>query len=200
MKKRILLSTVVAALALAGLAVAQMPPKTSKTMGTPVSAITIDLFSDFQCPLCKQLHETWMAPLVRDFVATGRVKLNQHEFPLPQHAYARTAACYACAADRVGKYGEVCDVLFKNQAVWERDGKVDQTVCSVLTPAEATKVRALAKDPAILAQVQNDVNLGLEAHVNETPTMLVTYRGRQYRADVKSSYAFFTRFLNSLAR
>ena len=174
MKKRILLSTVVAALALAGLAVAQMPPKTSKTMGTPLSAITIDLFSDFQCPLCKQLHETWMAPLVRDFVATGRVKLNQHEFPLPQHAYARTAACYACAADRVGKYGEVCDVLFKNQAVWERDGKVDQTVCSVLTPAEATKVRALAKDPAILAQVQSDVNLGLEAHVNETPPMLVT--------------------------
>ncbi len=95
----------------------------------------------------------------------ARAYLIQHEFPLPQHAYAKTAACYACAADRVGKYGEVCDVLFKKQEEWEKDGKVDQAACSVLTPAEAAKVRTLAKDPEILAQVQKDMDLGMKARL-----------------------------------
>lgn len=184
----------------AGLALAEMPAKTSKTMGTPVAAITIEVYSDFQCPHCKLLHETWMGPLIRDYVMTGRVQLIQHEFPLSQHPYARTAANYACAADRVGKYGEVADILFKNQDEWGKDGKVDQTVCSVLTPAEAAKVRALAKDPAILAQVDKDLALGNKVPLKETPTVVVTYKGKHYVADVRSSYSIFTKFLDSLAR
>jgi len=181
-----------------GLAFAENPAKVTKVMGTPVSAITIEVYSDFQCPKCKFLHENWMGPLIRDYVRTGRAYLIQHEFPLPQHTYARTAACYACAADRVGKYGEVCDVLFKNQQEWEKDGKVDQTACSVLTPAEAAKVRTLAKDPEILAQVQKDVDLGMQARLTGTPTVIVTYKGKHYPVDVMGSYSIFTRLLDSL--
>jgi protein-disulfide isomerase len=131
-------------------------------------------------------------------VLTGRAYLIQHEFPLSQHAYAKTAACYACAADRVGKYGEVCDILFKKQEEWERDGKVDQTACSVLTPAEAAKVRTLAKDPEILAQVQKDMDLGMKVPLRRTPTVIVSYRGKKYPVDVEGSYSIFTRFLDSL--
>jgi hypothetical protein len=40
------------------------------------------------------------------------VYLVQREYPLPIHAYARQAACYACAAERIGRYQEVCDQLF----------------------------------------------------------------------------------------
>ncbi len=180
------------------LAPAETPAKVTKVMGTPLSAITIEVFSDFQCPKCKALHETWMGPLINDYVRTGRAYLIQHEFPLPQHAYAKTAACYACAADRVGKYGEVCDILFKKQEEWEKDGKVDETACSVLTPAEAAKVRALAKDPVILAQVQKDLDLGTQARLTRTPTVIVSYKGRHYPVDVMASYSSFTRFLDSL--
>lgn len=181
-----------------GLALAESPAKVTKVMGTPVSAITVEVYSDFQCPKCKFLHENWMGPLIRDYVRTGRVYLIQREFPLTQHAYAKTAACYACAADRVGKYGEVCDVLFKKQEEWEKDGKVDQTACSVLTPSEAVKVRALAKDPAILAQVQKDLDLGMQVPVRATPTVIVSYKGKHYPVDVMGSYSIFTRFLDSL--
>jgi protein-disulfide isomerase len=184
--------------ATAGLAFAENPAKVTKVMGTPVSAITIEVYSDFQCPKCKFLHENWMGPLIRDYVRTGRAYLIQHEFPLTQHAYAKTAACYACAADRVGKYGEVCDALFKKQEEWEKDGKVDQTACSVLTPSEAAKVRTLAKDPEILAQVQKDMDLGMKVPLRSTPTVIVTYKGKKYPVDVQGSYSIFTRFLDSL--
>jgi protein-disulfide isomerase len=177
---------------------AENPAKVTKVMGTPVSAITIEVYSDFQCPHCKLLHETWMGPLIKDYVLTGRAYLIQHEFPLSQHPYAKTAACYACAADRVGKYGEVCDVLFKKQDDWGKDGKVDQTACSVLTPAEAAKVRTLAKDPEILAQVQKDMDLGMKVPLRSTPTVIVTYKGKKYPVDVMGSYSIFTRFLDSL--
>jgi protein-disulfide isomerase len=195
------ISTMLPVMMLVGsIAPAETPAKVTKVMGTPVSAITIDIYSDFQCPKCKFLHENWMGPLIKDYVRTGRVYLIQHEFPLPQHAYAKTAACYACAADRVGKYGEVCDVLFKKQEEWEKDGKVDQTACSVLTPAEATKVRALAKDPEILAQVQKDVALGMQARLTGTPTVIVSYKGKHYPVNVQGSYSLFTSLLDSLAR
>jgi protein-disulfide isomerase len=198
MKISLFAASVVAMLMAVALSLAETDAKVTKVMGTPMSAITIEVYSDFQCPYCKRLHETWMSPLIKDYVRTGRAYLIQHEFPLPQHAYAKTAACYACAADRIGKYGEVCDILFKKQEEWDKDGKVDQTACSVLTPAEAAKVRALAKDPVILAQVQKDLDLGTQARLTRTPTVIVSYKGRHYPVDVMASYSSFTRFLDSL--
>jgi protein-disulfide isomerase len=198
MKISLFAASVVAMLMAVALSPAETDAKVTKVMGTPMSAITIEVYSDFQCPYCKRLHETWMGPLIKDYVRTGRAYLIQHEFPLPQHAYAKTAACYACAADRIGKYGEVCDILFKKQEEWDKDGKVDQTACSVLTPAEAAKVRALAKDPVILAQVQKDLDLGTQARLTRTPTVIVSYKGRHYPVDVMASYSSFTRFLDSL--
>jgi protein-disulfide isomerase len=198
MKISLFAASLVAMLIAVALSPAETDAKVTKVMGTPVSAITIEVYSDFQCPYCKRLHETWMGPLIKDYVRTGRAYLIQHEFPLPQHAYAKTAACYACAADRIGKYGEVCDILFKKQEEWDKDGKVDQTACSVLTPAEAAKVRALAKDPVILAQVQKDLDLGTQARLTRTPTVIVSYKGRHYPVDVMASYSSFTRFLDSL--
>jgi protein-disulfide isomerase len=186
------------ALMMAGAPAAETPAKITKAMGTPIAGITIEIFSDFQCPMCKMVHETWIHPLIDNYVRTGRAYLIQHEYPLPMHAYARTAACYACAAERVGKYGEVGDILFKKQQEWEKDGKVEEAACSVLTPAEAAKVRALAKDPAIVAEVQKDVDLGMQNRVNATPTVFVTYKGRRYPVDVRATYASFARFLDSL--
>ncbi len=196
MKTRTLIS--IATILLAGLAQADLPAHTSKVMGPPMTAITVEIFSDFQCPYCKKVHETWMEPLIRDYVQKGRVRLIQHEFPLQMHPFAKTAASYACAADRIGKYGEVSDVLFKKQDDWSKDGKVDQTACSVLTPAEAKQVRALVKDPAIAAEVQKDVDAGNQAKVSRTPTVIVSFKGRRYNADVMASYASFSRFLDSL--
>ena len=47
-------------------------------------------------------------------------------------------------------------------------------------PPRPNKVRALIKDPAIAAEIQQDVELGQKANVNQTPTMVVTHRLKQY--------------------
>jgi protein-disulfide isomerase len=111
-------------LAAGTMSAAQSP--TGKTRGIPVAAITIELFSDFQCPACKVLHEQTLKPLIADYVDKGKVYLIYRDFPLPIHAYARQAACLACAAAHIGKYERVADALFANQDAWSKDGRVEE--------------------------------------------------------------------------
>jgi protein-disulfide isomerase len=169
-----------------------------RAMGSAVAAISIELYSDFQCPHCKDLYEQTLKQVIRDYVKTGRAYLVERSFPLPQHTFAKPAAYYAIAAERVGKYEQVCDVLFKTQDSWSVTGKVEETACSVLTPAEAAKVRSLAKDPAIAAEVQRDMDLGFKARLQQTPTMLITYNHRTYPVAGAVSYPMLKRFLDNL--
>src|SRR5690242_5927823 len=121
----------------------------AKAMGSPSAPIVMEVFASFDCPHCKDLHETTMPLILRDYVVPGKVYLVNREFPLSgqYHPYAREAANYATAAARIGKYQVVAEALFKNQMAWAQNGKVWETVATVLTPAEQKKVQTLAKDP-----------------------------------------------------
>src|SRR6476660_2919188 len=171
---------------------------TGKTRGIPVAAITIEIFSDFQCPACKALHEQTLKPLVADYVDKGRVYLVNRDFPLPMHAYARQAACLADAAARIGKYEQVADALFANQESWAKDGKVEETVAKALGPADAKKVLALAKAPDIAAEVESDTQKGRDAHLQQTPTLIVTHQSKSYPVSGIVSYPILRRFLDQL--
>jgi protein-disulfide isomerase len=152
----------------------------AKTIGNPGAPVRIELFSDFQCPGCKSFHEMLLPVIIRDYVVSGKAYVFNHEFPLAMHAHSREAANLATAAATVGKYQQVADALFLNQRSWEVSGKVWETVASVLTPAEQKKVQALAKDPAILAQVQQDVDAGQAQKIPQTPTIIISRGARHY--------------------
>ncbi len=169
-----------------------------KAVGVPNAPILIEVFSDFQCPACKMLHEQTLISMVRDYVSAGKVYLIHRYYPLVGHAYSRIAASYACAAERIGKYEQVANALYANQAAWSVDGKVDETACRVLTAAEAKKVRALIKDPGVAAEIQNDIDLGHKANLNQTPTMVVTHRLKQYSLAGFQNYGLLRRFLDEL--
>jgi protein-disulfide isomerase len=148
--------------------------------------------------MCKTLYEQTLRPLEDDYVAKGKVYLLHRDFPLPMHAHAREAACYACAAGKLGKYEAACGVLFKQQGAWSVDGKVGDTVCSVLSPSEAKQVRQLATDAQINASVDHDIQLGTMAGVQQTPTMVITYKGQRYPITGAVNYDLLRRFLVQL--
>jgi protein-disulfide isomerase len=172
----------------------------AKTFGNPSAPVTIELFSDFQCPSCRALHMQLLPSIMRDFVIPGKAYLVYKEFPLPMHSHAREAAAYACAAGRIGKYEQVADALFLNQPSWANDGRVFDTVATALTPAEQTKVKALAQDPGVVAEVQNDVMEGQREQVNETPTMLIIKGGKKYPIGGMHPYDLIKGFLDGLAK
>ena len=162
-------------------ALAANPPRSDpKAVGSPSAPITIEVFSDFQCPHCKTLDEQTLPQLIKDYVATGKVYLIHREFPLPGHQYSRLAAAYATAAARLGKYGEVADRLFLHQAEWSVSGKVDETACRGLTAAEAQTVRSLVFDKTIAAEIDHDVEMGRRIGLQQTPTMLIKHGSTSY--------------------
>jgi protein-disulfide isomerase len=188
------------ALLLAALVISAPAAQTKSTRATgPVTAaVRIDLFSDFQCPSCKALHEQTIKRVKEEFAMKGKLRLVHHDFPLPQHKYARQAAILAVAADRLGKYDDVADALFRQQESWSQSGNVDAVVDGVLTPEERKKLREIAKDPAILAGIERDVQLGTRMMVSSTPTMIVTHDGKPNPVVGVVSYAVFSKFLNTI--
>ncbi|MGA2145880.1 MAG: thioredoxin domain-containing protein [Bryobacteraceae bacterium] len=146
---------------------------TNKAIGTPTAPITIEIFSDFECPSCKTFHETTLPQLVREYVIPGKVFVASFEFPLPAHPHSREAAGYAVAASRVGMYMPVADALFRGQQSWSVSGRVWETVAGVLTPAQQKRVQALAKDPGVLAEIENEIGMGRRIPLTETPTLVV---------------------------
>jgi protein-disulfide isomerase len=169
-----------------------------KTLGVSTAPITIEVFSDYECSHCKQLYEETLRPLMSDYVAKGRVYFIHRDFPLPQHVNARSAACLANASRQVNKYEEVCAALFRQQTVWSANGNIEAAVATVLTPAELTKVRLLAKDPKITAELEGDIALGQKVHVSQTPTMLITHKGRTNPVSGYVNYSFLKSYLDDL--
>jgi len=68
-----------------------VPPVTPElpSRGPPRAPVTIQLFSDFECPFCAQA-----APIVRELESDfgGNVRIVWRNLPLPSHAHAERAA------------------------------------------------------------------------------------------------------------
>jgi protein-disulfide isomerase len=175
----------------------------AKSLGSPSAPIVMEVFASFDCPHCRELHEVTMPLVMRDFVNSGKVYLVNREFPLSgqYHPYAREAANYAVAAGRIGKYAQVSEALFRNQANWAVNGKVWDTVATVLTPAEQKKVQALANDPGVTAEVQREYDEGVALGVNSTPTVFVTQGSKRYPIPGQQlNYGFLKSMLDGMAK
>jgi len=137
-----------------------------KAAGSKNAPITMEVFSDFQCPACKQLFKTTTQPLTDNYVNTNKVYLVHRDFPLPMHAYSRVAARYARAAAALGKAEQAENALFTNQEKWEQTGDVDRTLAAVFSAADMAKIRAQAKGTALDAIIDKDVALGKSYNVD----------------------------------
>ncbi len=169
-----------------------------RSVGPITASVTVEVYSDFQCPHCKVLEEQTISRVREEYADKGKIRLVHHDFPLSIHAYARQAALLAAAADKVGKFQQVSDALFRQQDAWAASGNVEQVVDSVLTPAEAKRVHELAKDPATAALVDRDLELGRRLNITSTPTTIITKNMQSNRVVGSVSYAIFKRYLDQL--
>jgi protein-disulfide isomerase len=151
----------------------------AKTLGSKGAPIMIEDFSDFQCPVCRGFFLNTTKPLIDNYVSTGKVYLVHHDYPLPMHAHSEDAAKWANAAAAIGKFEEVENVLYSRQDDWGMTGKVEDTVATVLSPAELKRASALVSSPEVAAAIQHDKDLGNQRGVSATPTVYVTPKGGQ---------------------
>jgi protein-disulfide isomerase len=158
----------------------------------------MEVFSDYQCPMCKNLYLTTNRQLMDNYVSTGKVYLIHRDYPLAQHAYSRVAARYARAAAELGKIEPVEQAIYQNQEKWEQSGDVDGTVAAVLSPAEMNKVRALVKGGTLDPLIDKDFALGQMYRVNSTPTTIFHCKGQTYPYSGAMTYDILKQFLEQL--
>ncbi len=94
--------------------------------GNPDASVTIVEYSDFQCPFCSRFFQQTLPLLEKNYIDTGKIKFVYKDLPLDiLHPNARPAHIAAECADEQGKFWEYHDVLFENQAQWNRLSSVD---------------------------------------------------------------------------
>jgi protein-disulfide isomerase len=150
-----------------------------KESGSLLAPITCELFTDYQCPHCATVFLQTMPGFVANYVNTGKVKLIHRDYPLPSHAHAKIAARYANAAGTLGYYDVAVNQIFRTQAVWAESGDVGTQVAKVLPPRIMDRVRDLVQNDAHLDDtVAADMTVGQQVGLNQTPTLLVVYKGK----------------------
>lgn len=127
-------------------AVSSSLPAPVKSFGSPSAPIKLEVFSDFQCPSCRNFYEATLRPMIADYVAQGKVYLVNHDFPLQMHKYSGDAARWANAAAMIGQFGEVEGTLFDHQDAWEADGNIEKFVSQALSPSELKRVEEILEN------------------------------------------------------
>jgi protein-disulfide isomerase len=166
-----------------------------RIMGKDAGAMWVIVISDFQCPYCKQWHDSTFAALKRDYVDRGKVRLAYLNLPLQQHPHAMAEAEAGLCAGVQGKFWQYADGLFHEQAAIGRMRDV--------TPLLDSLGRALSLDMAafaicrrsrsIRALVQSDIQQATGAGVRSTPSFLVG----DFLVQGVSPYADFRRALDT---
>jgi len=98
------------------------------------------------------------------------VKLVIKHFPLQIHNYARKAAIAALAAGKQGKFWEAHEKMFANQNDLN-DTKVEAIAGELGLDME--KFKKDLQDPAIASLIDRDMNDGLKANVQGTPSIFI---------------------------
>ena len=151
-----------------------------KSFGSRQAPITIEIFSDYQCPQCRQFYMTTTQQLMDNYVAAGKVFLVHRDFPLPMHSYSHEAARWANAAAEAGQFEAAERALYNKQDDWGSTGKIEATLAAALAPGDMKKIRTIetTEAPQIDAAIQRDIDLGNSRQVTGTPSIFVIHHGQ----------------------
>lgn len=136
--------------------------------------VRVDVFSDFQCPYCAGLAQP-IHQLQTKGVDGVRLAVTFKHFPLSFHADAPLAHQAALAAGLQGKFWEMHDALFANQAALKRTDLLAQAKKLNLDMVRFTKD---LDSEAVKQKVEADKAEGAKRNVGGTPTLFVN--GKSY--------------------
>jgi len=149
------------------------------------SPVTLVEYSDFECPVCKKLHDVLRGVLLN---YGGKVRVVFKDFPLEEiHPWARTAAIAGrCAYQQDAKaFWKVYDLIYDNQEVisaanaWTK--MADYAEQSGLN---ANAFKTCMASPEAAAAVDGSRENGQQLEVGSTPTVFINGR-RMVGADQK---------------
>lgn len=148
---------------------------TARIQGSPDAKVWLVMASDFQCPACKSWHDNQSAEILREYVATGRVRFAYSNFPLDQHLNARAAAEAAMCGGAQGKFWRIHDGIFSKQEEWAAmpDPVPLFRQLAVQSGLDSTAWNQCMQDDVMLPMIDGDLSRGRTGGVNQTPYFFI---------------------------
>jgi protein-disulfide isomerase len=146
------------------------------TRGMPTARVTVEEFSDFQCPACGGF-EPGLRRVMNDY--GDRVQFIFRNYPLPMHKYAFLAARAAEAAGVQGKFWEMHDLIYDNQKEWSdsMEPRVQFESYATRLGLDVQRYKADMERQEIAERIKADYVRGTSVGVGGTPTVYLN--GRQ---------------------
>ena len=143
----------------------------SPTISAPGAKVTLVEFLDFECEACGAAF-----PIVKQILAEYEGRLTYVVRDFPNHNNSVLAASAAYAAAEQGKYWEMYDKLFEQQAAWGE--RQDSQAAAFLGFAEElgldmAKFRSDLESGRYVDRLQRDVDAARSLGVDATPTFFI---------------------------
>ena len=145
--------------------------------GSPMAAVTVVEFSDYECPHCAHAMPI-LRQVERDF--EGRVRVVHMNFPLTGHIHGMPAARAALAAGRQNRFWEMHYKLFENQQHLE-PADIERYATEV--ELDVARFRADLASPEIEAQIRATRTEGERLQIQGTPTIFIN--GRRFELNLE---------------
>jgi protein-disulfide isomerase len=156
---------------------AQIQTNDAPSVGDKNAPVTLVEYSDFECPVCKKLHDVLRGVLPN---YPGKVRLVFKDFPLEQlHPWARTAAIAGrCAYQQDPKaFWKIYDLIYDNQEIISTANawtKLSDYAAQSGLNGETFKTCMASPKPG--AAIEASRANGQLLEVNSTPTVFVNGR------------------------
>ena len=139
-------------------AIGHSPREGCPYLGPKDAAVIVNVFSDFQCPVCKRSADP-IKQLILDF-PDGSVKVVFRNNALSMHPRAQAAALAALAAGKQGKFWQYHDRLFASQGALD-DASLKRTAQKDIA------------DPKTLERLKSEAAAAVKLGATGTPGIFV---------------------------
>jgi protein-disulfide isomerase len=158
-------------------------PQHGNVLGSPNAPVTLREYIDLQCPACQEFETQAMPTLIRQYVRTGKVKVEARPIAFigPDSQTGRAAALAAGDQNRFFNFSQL---LYFNQGVentgWLNDAMIKAAAASI-PGLDVPRLLSDRKSPPISDQANAFDSQADQDNVRQTPTILVGKSGGQLR-------------------
>jgi protein-disulfide isomerase len=175
--------------------------ETDHIRGNPNAPIVIVEYSDFDCPFCKNYHDT-MIQVIENYGISGDVAWVYRHFPIEQlHPGAkRVAAASECVAELAGNdaFWKFTDLAFSERNINEPTNASRLTEFAVTSGAPQAAFEECLSSGRTMARVEADIADALSAGAQGTPYSLVLVGEQQGPINGAQPYGVVSQIIETL--
>jgi len=175
--------------------------ETDNIRGNPNAPIVIIEYSDYDCPFCKNFHDT-MNKVMANYGSDGKVAWVYRHFPIEKlHPSApRIALASECVAELGGNdaFWKFSDLVFGERGTNEPTNTSRLTEFATSAGVSGTAFDSCLADERTKSAVEEDMVDGINAGAKGTPYSLLLVGGQQGIINGAQSYEYVSKILDTL--